>query len=212
MKTLIIIFCLIYFTSCNRCDNSAATKLYITDKTKQYFANYSEGSYWVFENYADSNDIDTLVLINKSFGTTPRYAEKCIEYNDEYINYNLVSKISKDTLSANVSTNNNIDGFNLGGKYHSLQISCGFTTTKSTGDLWVNTTFGDVLQTYNSYSVLSKQYNDVFAMTFVQLSQSYHDRAPTYYYCRNIGLIEFIIYDEISSSKRTYCLKNYLIR
>ena len=203
----------ILVSSCHRdCDTGNLPTITITDKTKQYFSNFSEESFWELENYSDTLDRDTLVLTNKTSGTNFLYAEKCPDGNYEFIKYKLISKISKDTLSANITTNKNIDTYSLQGKFHNLQFFCQFILTKSTGQIWVNTTFGDTLQSYNTYSIKNKQFNDVVKMTFTQLSPSYPNQAPTYFYSRNIGLIEFIVYDKVASSKKIYWLKNYLIK
>jgi hypothetical protein len=212
VKTAIFICILLYLYACRNCENTTPPTVLVTQNTKQFFGNFSEGSYWVFENHSDSTDIDTLKFIKKSSGTIPQYAEKCIDQYNEFIHYKMVSTISKDTLSASLNCNTNMDHFSLQGKYHNLQIGCSFTLVRNTSEIQVNTDFGDSLTIYNSYTIKNKTFNDVFKMKFTQLSRPHPEHAPVYLYSRNIGLIEFSVYDKGKASMKRYGLKDYLIK
>ena len=209
MKPVLVLLLLCLFVSC-RCGKKEV--YYFTTTARDYFVDFGEGSYWVYQNEADSNDVDTLQLLNKKTGMDYVYTEQECDGNDfEYAHYDLVSARTGDTLAARHSARVTSDALNLTGRYHSLQFYSHILANKDDRSFSVNTYLDDSLGTYASYSLGGKTYTDVMSMSFRQYNRSFPERATTYVYARHVGLIAFSIYDASTSAMRSYFLKEHCI-
>ncbi|MDB5282848.1 MAG: hypothetical protein JWO06_1923 [Bacteroidota bacterium] len=209
MTRFSIVIFLFLIASC-RCGNKPTYLL--TLSSQKYFSEFLDGSYWVFENVANANDVDTLTLVNRSDVTNFGYTEKpCDGSYTQQVNYMLISKKTNDTLTVTVHTNANIDLYNMNGKYDSLNLSCELELNKKDETFSVNTYFHDTLNIYKTYSINNQSYEDVVRMTFVQFRPAFPQLAPTYLYAKNVGLIGFTVFEEYTNANKTYQLKSYSI-
>jgi hypothetical protein len=209
INVISIISLLLFISSC-RCDKEHIYTL--TQTSREYFSDFLQGSYWVYENFNDTTDIDTLTLMNRSAGLEFDYTERhCDGDYHEYVNYQLKSSKTNDTFDIKIWTNLNIDGYSIQGKYHNLNLFCLLNLDKSNETFYVNDYFHDILEFYSNYTIKNKTYSDVVRMTFTQFNPPFPDKAPTYYYGRDQGLIEFVIFDHSANAQKRFWLKNSVI-
>ena len=205
-----LIILLILIASCRRCDKEHVYTF--VQVSKDYFSDFKDGSYWVFENYDDPTDIDTLTLVNKKTGLNFHYTEDpCDGDYYEYADYQLLSKRTNDTLEVSMTSNGNIDQYWLQGPYHHIGLFCPLTITKNGEAFSVNTYAHDTLVHYPTYTVKDKTYNDVVSMTFTQFNISVPERVPTYLYGRHVGLIDFTVFHIAANARKRFLLKEYAI-
>ncbi len=207
MKTYYGLLILILFSiqSCYRCDKEHTYNL--TDKTKSYFGNFSNGEEWIFKKSSDSTYIDTLTLSNMSQELEFNYTEnECDGDYFDIITYQLISSNLVDTLIASLRSGPNIDIYSLRGIYNGVEIACYHDIDKTSGEFEYNSYFGDKLNIIEAYNLNGLIYNDVVDITFNQFSPSFPEKAPRYYHSKNVGLIEFEIYNELLNKRVNYSL------
>ncbi len=208
MKTYYGLLIVILFTiqSCNRCDMEHTYNM--TDKANSYFGNFSNGEKWIFKKSSDSTFIDTLTLINKSQELEFSYTEtECDGDYFEIITYHLISSSLVDTLTVSLKSGPNIDTYSLRGIYDGTEIACYHDIDKRSGEFGYNSYFGDKLNMLETYTLNGSIYNDVVDITFNQFSPSFPEKAPRYLHSKNVGLIEFEVYNELQNKRINYSLK-----
>ena len=207
MKTYYGLLMIILFTiqSCNRCDKEHTYKL--TDKTNSYFGNFSNGDKWILKKSSDSTFRDTLTLTNKSQRLEFSYTEtECDGDYFEIVTYKLISAGFVDTLNVSLKSGPNIDIYNLRGIYDGIEIACYLDIDKSSGEFKYNSYFGDELNIIETYDLNGMIYYDVVDITFNQFTPSFPEKAPRYLHSRNVGLIEFELYNEHLNKRVNYSL------
>lgn len=208
MKTLnlftVIAFCLL--CSCSRCDKEYSYSL--TEKTKSYFGNFSNGDMWIFKKNEDAEFVDTLVLKNRVDTLVFMYTEsKCDGDYFEVIKYQLVSKSNIDTLRVELFSGPNVDQYSLEGSFDHQKLHCYHDIDKKTGEFRYNT--NDVLNILSEYNLNNEKYFNVVDITFNQFQPTNPRKAPRYFHALNTGLIEFEIFDESANSRINYSLLKF---
>tara|TARA_B100000683_G_scaffold258510_1_gene281316 strand:- start:1130 stop:1765 length:636 start_codon:yes stop_codon:yes gene_type:complete len=207
MKAYYGLLIIILFTmqSCFRCDKEHTYNL--TDKTKSYFGIFLIGEKWIFKKSSDSTYIDTLTLSNKSQELEFSYTEtECDGDYFEIITYQLISSDLVDTLTASLRSGPNIDIYSLRGIYDGVEIACYHDINKISEEFEYNSYLGDQLNIIETYNLNGLTYNGVIDITFNQFSRLFPEKAPRYFHSRNVGLIEFEIYNELLNKRVNYSL------
>ncbi len=203
-KLLIVTaFSLIY--SCNECDKEHTYLL--TEKTKSYFGNFSNGDMWVFKKNQDADFIDTLILRNRIDTLVFKYTEsKCDGDYFELIKYQLISGSNVDTLKVELLSGPNIDQYSLKGSFDNQQLHCYHSIDKKTGEFNYNEYFKDVLNILPEYELNNEHYFSVVDITFIQFQPVIPEKVPRYFHALNKGLIEFEVFDELANNRVNYSL------
>lgn len=201
-KTVLLLsLCFTLFQACDPCKPDTFT---VTEKTKQFFLPTANGSQYIYENVADSTDLDTLTVVGSRNGLDFQFVEsRCDGDYFEYFKYALISN-RHDTLNIGLGTNPNVDNYSLRGKFHNLNLSC-YYWLKKTSEQFENYSKDD-FETLSTYSIKNKTYTEVIKITFNQF-KPYNGEAPVYYHSKNIGLVQFKAPDQNGQNLKTYYLK-----
>jgi hypothetical protein len=184
----------------------------LTDNTKSYFGNFSNGEKWIFNKSIDSVFIDTCILVNKTQYLEFNYTEnECDGDYFEIITYQLFSSKLNDTVFIKLKSGPNIDIYSLRGTYDGNEIVCNHDLDKETGEFHYNSYLGDELNIIKEYELNNVVYFDVVDIIINQFSPSFPEKAPRYFHSRDIGLIEFEVYNEFLDKRVNYSLIKRII-
>jgi hypothetical protein len=207
-KAINFVVIFIYLTSC-RCDKQHTYRN--IEKSKDYFASFNDGSFWVFKETSGRKENDTLILLNNNTSLDFKYTESnCDGDYFETITYALVSTKTNDSIKVKLFSGPNIDKYSLNGYFHGCYLINYHTIKKSTGEFQPYAK--DTIDLFENYSINGKQFKDVIKIVHTEFRNAYTGFVPEFLHSPKIGLIEFKVYDTSLNQALKYQLIDYNIK